>query len=515
MTDNEEAHVLYGRQQEDGERADDGSGIVQNIASFLTLSDAASMASGFGADTPAADSWAVGTPLGPPVWSSVHTPPTPAMVSISPNLYEDFEEEDCDSVVDVMQENRRTWAQEKLAAAVFSHPLSLRSYCLEAYAAAKEVQDNQFLGDQCLEDESPETLVEPCLKRKPRRPKNDERMLIISDLVDQILHNVPLSVALDILEGMGDLSLDTSFAFVRITTMTVQGIVNTLVRFVMRIWDGVTHFKPLALFRMIVSHPFNAMGKTTEVFVSGIQSVATGVGSASSLAFHRLSARTASSSSLIGQQNALRRSRNSPSNALKKKLMKKLSRLDSAASVIAYTEIADDTGGLSRHAKSRVQRMMHYDVSLRPFMATVRLPVEDSFSGRASSSFRPERSESQEFDASSTSTSPSSGSPFMCTPQSFPPTPASRRMVLARGTRFADDVVFLARDQLRVHDALDSQNERTREMAEALTQGKRLAVFDADDASAGIDLTCGQHVATKVGNMLYCSSRSMVSSDCF
>lgn len=101
-------------------------------------------------------------------------------------------------------------------------------------------------------------------------------------------------------------------------------------------------------------------------------------------------------------------------------------------------------------------------------------------------------------------------SPFMCTPQSFPPTPASRTTVLARSTRFADDVVFLARDKIRVHDALASDNERTREMARALSEGKRLAVFDAKDAANGIELTCGQHLATKVGHNLYCSTRSMV-----
>ncbi|KAL3921796.1 MAG: hypothetical protein SGILL_002556, partial [Bacillariaceae sp.] len=119
-------------------------------------------------------------------------------------------------------------------------------------------------------------------------------------------------------------------------------------------------------------------------------------------------------------------------------------------------------------------------------------------------------SEGQLAEESSVTSSPNNESPFMCTPQSFPPTPASRRMVLARGTRFSDDVIFLARDQLRVHDGLQSSNERTKEMAVALRGGKRLAVFDADDASAGIDLTCGQHVATKVGNLLYCSTRSMI-----
>jgi len=93
---------------------------------------------------------------------------------------------------------------------------------------------------------------------------------------------------------------------------------------------------------------------------------------------------------------------------------------------------------------------------------------------------------------------------------SFPPTPASRSQVLARGNRFAEDVVFLARDKLRVQDGLDSENERTRAMAKALREGSRLAVFNAADVASGIALTCGQHVATKVGNVLYCSTRGMV-----
>ena len=98
----------------------------------------------------------------------------------------------------------------------------------------------------------------------------------------------------------------------------------------------------------------------------------------------------------------------------------------------------------------------------------------------------------------------------MCTPKSFPPTPSSRHLVMARGSRFSDDVVFLARDRLRIHGALESGNERTREMAQALKKGKRLAVFDAKDASNGIELTCGQHIVTKVGNLLYGTTRSMV-----
>ena len=82
-----------------------------------------------------------------------------------------------------------------------------------------------------------------------------------------------------------------------------------------------------------------------------------------------------------------------------------------------------------------------------------------------------------------------STSPFMCTPQSFPPTPHSRSMVMARGSRFADDVVYLARDRLRLHAGGDSENEKTRGMAILLREGKRLAVFNANDLSSGIELS--------------------------
>lgn len=142
--------------------------------------------------------------------------------------------------------------------------------------------------------------------------------------------------------------------------------------------------------------------------------------------------------------------------------------------------------------------MMHYDVSLRPFVATVEIPmsgteigfgaapVVNDAGGRVNSPMRYEGSSSS---FSSDSVASPSSSPFMCTPQSFPPTPHSRTMVLARGSRFADDVVYLARDRLRVHAGGDSANEKTREMAKLLREGKRLAVFNGNDLSPGIELS--------------------------
>lgn len=206
-------------------------------------------------------------------------------------------------------------------------------------------------------------------------------------------------------------------------------------------------------------------------------------------------------------------------------LLRKLSTINDAAQVIAYREREEEV--LTRHAKKRMQRMMHYEVNLRPFLATVvdppRRAAEDPFGNVDFPSYQvmtqgeyPDEVQ-QVSPQSSPSSSPLLESPFMCTPQSFPQTPASRSLVLARGTRFADDVVFRARDNLRVERGLESDNERTRAMAKALREGKRLAVFNAEDAANGIALSCGQHVATKVGNSLYCCARSMcpVLRNCF
>lgn len=209
-------------------------------------------------------------------------------------------------------------------------------------------------------------------------------------------------------------------------------------------------------------------------------------------------------------------------------LLKKLSTINDAAQVISYSEREEE--GLTRHAKKRVQKMMHYDVNLRPFIATVVDPPrapQDPFENVDFPTYQDRvirEPSTREYADGAHQVSPESSSwstphdsPFMCSPKSFPPTPASRSLVLARATQFADNVVFLARDKLRVEGNLDSDNERTRAMAKALRLGHRLAVFSAEDRADGIDLSCGQHVATKIGNPIYCSARSMcpVLRNCF
>lgn len=403
------------------------------------------------------------------------TPRTPGLLAITPDPDEEFSRQTkCYKTDEITSDNNNNnnnnycrskfMANQKLAEIIFNHPKSLRNFLEPIFiSCTKDVDDEALFEDYILDE----------------------------DIMNHSLQ-LPLCVALETWYISKEMTLDFSFAIIRITASTVNGSVQ----FVVDRWQGVTRSNPMQYAYMIITRPFNMMGKTTEVVVSGIQSVATGVGSASSIALNRLSAKNHSFSS-CGSPGG--------KSLLNQKILKKLSHQNSAAQVISYTELGNSDGGLSRHAKSRVQRMLHYDVSLRPFIATVQL--QESFN-KKSAPKDPFYNNGGD-DSYSESSSPLDG-PFMCTPQSFPPTPASRAHVLKSGSRFADDVVFLARDQLRVHDGLESSDETTREMAKALTQGKRLAVFDADDASAGIDLSCGQHVATKVGNLLYCSTRSMV-----
>jgi len=231
--------------------------------------------------------------------------------------------------------------------------------------------------------------------------------------------------------------------------------------------------------------------------------------------------------------------------AISDKMFYKLNEVDPVSKAVSYIEMQDDT--ITLHAKERVKRMMHNPVSLQPFLATIRVTPRPTQIGSSRNVDFSVQSNHQinkvgqhqytktgydygngEYDHSSckdTTCSESSyestvvldddaddttTSPFMYTPKSIPATPSSRAHVLAQGTRFTEDVIFLARDQLRVKNGLESSNDKTRAMAKALLEGCRLAIFNAVDVNGGISLTCGQHCASKVGNDSYCSARGMI-----
>lgn len=474
-----------------------------------------------------------------------------------------WDDSDHDRLEQIVQERRRKWAQEKITSAVFSHPKSMRSFCWEAHVTAKDIRMQNKRRQRAMAaaaaagvartlEKNPETQVEPTESTSTRgnaqlghahrtrktsgHPFPDLRAKIVHEIVDWICHRVPISVLLDVLEATGWTIRDTTGASCTITISTIQHTVAALGAMVFAVWDTITHCvtNPFQVLEAIISLQFNAMGKTSEVLVSGIQSVATGVGSASGLALYRLSATANMSSSVTSLVGSTPGDGKFGSVRQNQRLLHRLSAINDAALVVAYREREQDTCGLTRHAVSRTRRMMHYSVSLKPFVATVTVSTS-AVAQPSVSRLELLRSDegvdiSQESgdvllnptidwttgDDSLEISSDEEYSPFMCTPQSFPATPHSRQTVIAQRLQLSDDVVFLARDRLRIHDGLGSDNARTRELSQALEVEKRLAIF-ACDKDSGIELTCGRHIATKCGNAYYASARSMVAvlRNCF
>jgi hypothetical protein len=349
-----------------GDRSGESSAILRNIASFLTLSEAAASLRSQppNEDDSSIDSWAVGEGYDPTSHGSLwdmKTPKTPGLVALSPGatprldyfkkdaFENDDSQEDTEYMEKILQQKRRGWAQQKLASAIFSHPGSLRSFCVEAYQTAKEIRHRQ----EQFSRVDPELDVEPVKQRLS--PRRSRRRIIIHAIVDLILHNLPLSILIDVVEAVGEVSLDTIFASYRLTANGLNAIVKGLIITVRKIWEFVVNFNPFQLLETIVSFQFNAMEKTSEVLATGIQSVATGMGSASSMALHRLSGanlsvnlsanKTMPSASLLGD-SGLRRPLRSAGISLNEKLLRKLSSVNDAARVVSYMESEDYTGGL-------------------------------------------------------------------------------------------------------------------------------------------------------------------------
>lgn len=143
------------------------------------------------------------------------------------------------------------------------------------------------------------------------------------------------------------------------------------------------------------------------------------------------------------------------------KLFHRLQKMESVSRLVAYSERVGEEA-FSAHAKKRAQRMMHYSVSFRPFTATIQAGgggsnggKKKSSSGRMKHSVSFERSVCGGGGAStdnyhggdgdgdngsvSSESLNSSGSIFMRTPTSFPPTPTSRLYYFERGSQVSVD----------------------------------------------------------------------------
>ncbi|GMH76444.1 hypothetical protein TL16_g07085 [Triparma laevis f. inornata] len=376
-----------------------------------------------------------------------------------------------------------------------------------------------------------------------------QRGTLVKKVMGRVLNKVPLSLALELFSHFSVTSLKTGSAVYTISKDTVKAGLAMVAHSVRRIWAYICSLSLQDLLRVLNTFKDATFGYVTKIasqrWNDATYAVEEGKKSAS-IAIHYL-AGTAEYGDKKGKGASRRGSgggQGMEGQRINEALLRRLDRINKTSKVVSYCEREEV---ITRNAKKRVQRMMHYSVSLKPFVATVEAgnkamqmneslpnqpPPSPQRSGRSnsgddedkysklelinsSSNLKPSNSDSSFTSQTSQSSPPKtppdrSESPFMCTPQSFPPTPGARSFVMARSTQFAEDVIFLARDQLRVEQYSESSNEKTRAVAEALRQQSRLAVWNAQDTGNGIKLTCGQHCATKVGNTLYCSTRSMV-----
>ncbi|KAL3783446.1 hypothetical protein ACHAW5_004378 [Stephanodiscus triporus] len=447
--------------------------------------------------------------------------------------------------------------QGKLACAVFSHPRPLAQYCLDAYATALGLSEERRLRrmeeegggeggerrDSTVVCDGEDNIDEAssCLAA-PRSPMSGRDTLLILGL--KVLDSVPLSVLFELVESTCDLSISTALASGRVGTSIAGVVVSSVFDATLLVVDVASRLNPLSIIEFVLSAQRHAVGKTGDALVSGIQSVATGVGSVSNAALNRLSRgglavlaggeammMGGSRSNGYGHHRVVVMRKDASAvvvgdNLMDKKLFHRLQKMESVSKLVAYSErVGEDA--FSGHAKKRAQRIMHYNVSFRPFTATIQAKSVTGNShnkNRKASGGKIRHNVSFEGDAlngggdnsedngdgGSVSSHNSSGSAFMRTPTSFPPTPTSRLYYFERGSQFTENVVFLARDQLRVERGVLNHNEQTRAMSKALIEGSRLAVFDAACMGNGVTLSCGQHIATKTGNALYSSSRSMI-----
>ena len=209
-----------------------------------------------------------------------------------------------------------------MASAVFSHPRPLAQYCVDAYTTALGLSTGRRL--RRLEEEEQQLIIQ---QQQKQLVEDEDDVSAYYDLTfltmyptpgglsllsssstkpifmillhgpGHILHNVqsiildciPISVTIEIVESTCDLSVCTIYATSIISTTIVSHVLHTLLDTVLYTLDAVSQFNPLCIVDAVLSAQRHAVGKTGDVLVSGIQSVATGVGSVSNAALNRLS----------------------------------------------------------------------------------------------------------------------------------------------------------------------------------------------------------------------------------
>ena len=159
---------------------------------------------------------------------------------------------------------------------------------------------------------------------------------------------------------------------------------------------------------------------------------------------------------------------------------------------------------LPSFVEKRIRQMMHHDPPLQPFEVTIMLPDDHA------SRYPVDALELREVDS-------------VCSPMSFPSSPMARDELIANFSRFTDDVVYRARDELRCSAGTFYESPATSRGSSALSDDGDLT----DDTDAGlsvhpiahfgpepykchrdVQLSCAGHLATKLGGGLFCSVRA-------
>ena len=159
--------------------------------------------------------------------------------------------------------------------------------------------------------------------------------------------------------------------------------------------------------------------------------------------------------------------------------------------LLAYEE-REDEFPVEYQTKQRVHRVMHNHIPTNPFRVTVRISKMNTPNDK---DLLEEMAMCVEMES----------------PTSFPTTPFSRARIMNRSSDRTIYTMFAARDRLRLEAQSSSKDEYSRNAAlQARTSGQ-CAVFDPNQKSDGLALTCGNHCAMKVGTGHCCSCRSMLS----
>ena len=176
--------------------------------------------------------------------------------------------------------------------------------------------------------------------------------------------------------------------------------------------------------------------------------------------------------------------------------------LTDISELLAYEELEDTQ---EKNLSNNVMRkVMHNYIPSNPFKATVKIHSAGSKTGVSVPISKEARAQMSQGQAEAYSIFDK------YSPASFPSTPFSRANVMHRTEEKTDTVMFAARDILRMEVQSASVDEHSHKVAGAFLNSGQMAVFDPNQSSEGIALSCGNHCAKKHGRGLCSSSRTMV-----